>query len=319
MEDSRPSQLPGVSIVVPVFQSTTSLPVLLRGVRQALADRPLEFILVDDGSGAATRATLRELAGQEGVTVLRLGRNSGQHAALLAGIRSAEHPLTVTIDDDLQHPPDMIPRLLQTLEREGTDVVYGWSPFPAQKWWRRVGSATIRRILSTALDVPSAANMSAFRAFRTRLRDGFAEPLGPGVSIDALLGWSTSNFSFVEVDHQPRAEGTTGYNLRRLFRFAIDTLTGYSVLPLRLVSFIGIASSLLGFALLAYVLIGFMFRGSPVAGFPFLASVIAIFSGLQMLALGIIGEYLGRMHLRIQRRPTYVIAERLPDHCDERA
>lgn len=312
MEDLQRSQLGGVSVVVPVYHSTTTLPELLSRVRAVLVDRPYEVIFVDDGSGPATRVTLADLAQEPGVVVLRLGRNFGQHAALLAGIRQASHPLTVTIDDDLQHPPEMMTRLLDALQNEAADVVYGWSPAAVRSWWRRAGSATVRRIVATALDVPSAEKMGAFRAFRTQLRDGFDGPLGPAVSIDALLGWSTTNFSFVEVEHHERLEGTSGYTFRKLFRFAIDTFTGYSVLPLRMVSYLGLAASLLGFGLLLYVLIGFLLRGSPVAGFPFLASMIAIFSGLQMLSLGIIGEYLGRMHLRIQRRPTYVIAQRWP-------
>ena len=312
MEGRQPAQVSGVSVVVPVYHSTTTLPELLDRVRTVLAARPHEVIFVDDGSGPATRATLTDLSGHDGVTVLRLGRNFGQHAALLAGIRQASQAITVTIDDDLQHPPEMICRLLETLESEDADVVYGWSPTTARAWWRRVGSATVRRIVATALDVPSADKMGAFRAFRTQLRDGFEGPLGPAVSIDALLGWSTTNFSFVEVEHHERAEGNSGYTYRKLLRFAIDTFTGYSVLPLRLVSYLGLTASVLGFALLTYVLIGFLVRGSAVAGFPFLASMVAIFSGLQMLSLGIIGEYLGRMHLRIQRRPTYVIAQRWP-------
>lgn len=312
MDHPQRAQPAGVSVVVPVYHSTTTLPELLDRVHVVLVDRPHEVIFVDDGSGPATRTTLADLARQHGVVVLRLGRNFGQHAALLAGIRQAAQPFTVTLDDDLQHPPEMIPRLLNTLEAECADVVYGWSPAAAQVWWRRAASATVRRIVATALDVPSAEKMGAFRAFRTQLREGFEGPLGPAVSIDALLGWSTTNHSFVEIEHHERAEGTSGYTFGKLFRFAIDTFTGYSVLPLRLVSYLGLAASLLGFALLIYVLIGFLIRGSPVAGFPFLASMIAIFSGLQMLSLGIIGEYLGRMHLRIQRRPTYVIAQSWP-------
>ena len=318
MDEPHEVQPAGVSVVVPVYHSTATLPELLERVDAVLGDRPHEVVFVDDGSGPATRTILAELARQSGVVVLRLGRNVGQHAALLAGIRQASQPVTVTLDDDLQHPPEMIPRLLDTLEAEGADVVYGWSATVKRAWWRRAGSATVRRIVATALDVPSAEKMGAFRAFRTQLRDGFDGPLGPAVSIDALLGWSTTNFAFVEVDHHERAEGTSGYTFRKLFRFAIDTFTGYSVLPLRLVSYLGLAASLLGLALLAYVLVGFLVRGSAVAGFPFLASMIAIFSGLQMLSLGIIGEYLGRMHLRIQRRPTYVIAERWPQDASPR-
>jgi glycosyltransferase involved in cell wall biosynthesis len=298
-----------VSVVVPVYRSTGSLQPLLERVRAALGDRANEVVFVDDGSPPATWEVLRELARRPEVTAVRLGRNAGQHAALLAGVRRARYATVVTLDDDLQNPPEMIPRLLDALETQGVDVVYGWSPDTEHAWWRRAGSATIRRTISTALGMPEAARMGAFRAFRTSLRDGFASDLGPGVSLDALLTWSTSRFGFVEVEHHARAEGRSGYKLRHLLRFAVDMLTGYSTLPLRAVTMLGLVSSFFGLGVLAYVLVRYAVEGTSVAGFPFLASLVAIFSGAQMLSLGIIGEYLGRMHLRLQRRPTYAVAE----------
>jgi glycosyltransferase involved in cell wall biosynthesis len=301
----------GVSVVVPVYRSTGTLQPLLERIRAALGDRCSEVIFVDDGSPPATWEVLRELARTPEVTAIRLGRNAGQHAALLAGVRRARYGTVVTLDDDLQNPPEMIPRLLEALETQDVDVVYGWSPDTEHAWWRRAGSAVIRRTISAALRMPEAARLGAFRAFRTSLRDGFAGELGPGVSLDALLGWSTSRFGSVEVDHHARAEGRSGYKLRHLLRFALDMLTGYSTLPLRLVTLLGLLSSAFGFAVLTYVLVRYAIEGTSVAGFPFLASIVAIFSGVQMLSLGIIGEYLGRMHLRLQKRPTYVVAEAL--------
>jgi glycosyltransferase involved in cell wall biosynthesis len=300
---------PGVSVVVPVFRSTATLQPLLERVQSAVGDRPYELVFVDDGSPPATWEVLRELARRPGVTAVRLGRNAGQHAALLAGVRRARYATVVTLDDDLQNPPEMIPRLLDALETQGADVIYGWSPDTGHAWWRRAGSATIRRTISTALRTPEAARMGAFRAFRTSLRDGFASELGPGVSLDALLSWSTDRFGVVEVEHHQRAEGRSGYQLGRLLRFAVDMLTGYSTLPLRAVTLLGLLTSTFGLGVLAYVLVRYAIAGTSVAGFPFLASLIAIFSGAQMLSLGIIGEYLGRMHLRLQRRPTYAVAE----------
>jgi glycosyltransferase involved in cell wall biosynthesis len=299
----------GVSIIVPVFRSTGTLQPLLERVQAALGDRPNELVFVDDGSPPATWEVLRDLARRPDVTAVRLGRNAGQHAALLAGVRRAQYATVVTLDDDLQNPPEMIPRLLHALETQGVDVIYGWSPDTEHAWWRRAGSATIRRTISAALGMSEAARMGAFRAFRTSLRDGFAGDLGPGVSLDALLSWSTSRFGFVEVEHHPRAEGRSGYKLRHLLRFAVDMLTGYSTLPLRAVTLLGLVSSFFGLAVLAFVLVRYAIEGTSVAGFPFLASLVAIFSGAQMLSLGIIGEYLGRMHLRLQRRPTYAVAE----------
>lgn len=300
----------GVSVVVPVFRSTDSLVELRRRVGEALADIPHELILVDDGSPVDTWRVLVGLAEDPAVVAIRLGRNAGQHAALLAGVRAARRRVVVTVDDDLQNPPEEIPRLLAEL-RDGVDVVYGWTPETAHAWWRRAGSGAVRAVVATALESPSARHMGAFRAFRTDLRDGFAGDLGPSISLDALLSWSTDRFGLVEVAHHARREGRSGYSFRRLARFAIDTVTGYSIRPLRWVTTLGLASAVFGVGVLAYVIGRFLLQGSQVAGFPFLASVIAIFAGAQMISLGVIGEYLGRTHVRVQRRPTYVIAERI--------
>lgn len=300
----------GVSVVVPVFRSTGTLVELHRRVDSALSRVPHELILVDDGSPSATWETLRALAEHPGVVALRLGRNFGQHAALLAGVRAASHEVVVTMDDDLQNAPEDIPALLAALTPD-VDVVYGWSDSIAQAWWRRAGSRSVRRITSGMLGAPSSRRMGAFRALRTGLREGFALELGPAVSLDAVLTWTTQRFAEVQVTHHPRREGRSNYSFARLARFALDTVTGYSIRPLRLVTSVGIGASLVGLVVLIYAVALAVSGRSSVAGFPFLASMIAVFAGAQMLSLGIIGEYLGRTHERTQRRPTYVVAERI--------
>ena len=155
----------------------------------------------------------------------------------------------------------------------------------------------------------SARNVSAFRAFRTQLRDSFVEYKNPFVSIDVLLTWGTTSFTAIRVRHEARVQGMSNYTIGKLIRHALNMITGYSVLPLQLASLVGFAMTLFGFAVLLYVLARYFAVGSAVAGFPFLASVIAIFSGAQMFALGIIGEYLARMHLRSMGRPASVVRE----------
>lgn len=300
----------GVSVCVPVFGSTRSLYELCDRVVSALSDRDVEIVLVDDGSTRQTWGAIEELAERSEIVGIRLGRNAGQHAALLAGIRAAKFDTIVTMDDDLQNPPEEIPSLLAILEqRSDIDVVYGYAARQAQRGWRRAGSQILRRILSRLLRIDGAAHLSPFRAFRTRLRDGFREEVGPGVSIDALLAWSTDAFASVEVEHTERHEGRSGYTFSSLRRFAVDVITGYSTAPLRFVTLLGLLSSVFGLVVLFFVLGRYLTSGVTVAGFPFLASLIALFSGAQMLSLGIIGEYLGRTHVRVMGRPTYVIAE----------
>ena len=306
----QPDLPAGVSVVVPCYRSVETLPVLAERVHAALAGVDHEVVMVDDGSPSETWAALSALAASDGrVVALRLGRNSGQHNALLAGVRAARFATVVTIDDDLQNPPEEIPLLLGALV-QGVDVVYGTPQQVAQRAWRRLSSLGTRTLLAAALGAENATRISSFRAFRTSLRDGFDADLGPSVSLDALLTWSTSKFSSVTVAHHDRAGGRSNYTLRKLVRFALDVATGYSAVPLQIALSLGLLTALFGVVVLVWVLVRLAITGDSVPGFPFLASIIAIFSGVQLVTLGIIGEYLARMHFRVMRKPTYVVAER---------
>jgi glycosyltransferase involved in cell wall biosynthesis len=299
----------GVSVVVPVFQSSRTLLPLCERVADSLRDRDHEIILVDDGSEPPTWRAVAKLAARPNVIGVRLSRNSGQHAALLAGVRQARFDVIVTLDDDLQNPPEEIPRLLDALDAEGVDLVYGWSSLSAHRWWRRAGSSLLRKVVLRLLGAGDTERIGPFRAFRTRLRDGFSDGLGPGVSLDALLSWTTTRSQWVEVAHVERQDGRSGYTVRMLSKFAFDVVTGFSTAPLKLVSRLGFAAAAFGFIVLVYVVGGYFIRGTSVAGFAFMASLIALFSGAQMLSIGILGEYLGRTHVRVMGQPTYVVAE----------
>lgn len=312
----------GVSLVVPVYGGGSAVEALVGRSAATLASFGVDYeiLLVDDASAAPTQDIARRLAETvQGVTLLRFARNAGQHAALLAGVRAAVHPVVVTLDDDLQNPPEEIPLLLDRLAVGDVDAVYGYTPQTSHSWLRRIGSAGIRRAVARAIRSDSILYVGPFRAFRTDLRDGFAGAVGPGVSLDVLLGWSTQRFGHVEVRHDARADGASGYTLRKLVRFAFDTLTGYSTSLLNVVTALGFAAVALGLGILGWVLGRYFLFGASVAGFPFLASSIALFSGAQMLSLGIIGQYLGRIHLRVQGRPSYHIAERVSSGIEHHA
>jgi glycosyltransferase involved in cell wall biosynthesis len=297
--------------VVPVYRSTDSLIALVDRLDEAFAHLgDYEVILVDDGSPAETWAVITELAARSNrVRGFRLGRNFGQHSALVAGVRQARFPIVVTLDDDLQNPPEEIPRLIAALEERDLDVVYGVPERMEQSLPRRLAGRITRKSLGSGLGQESALEFSSFRAFRTRIREAFASDVGTNVSLDALLTWGASRFGSVAVRHDPRAMGTSNYTYRRLLRFAVDTTTGYSTAPLQFASILGLATAFLGFLSLLWVVIYPLVVGRTVQGFPFLASTIAIFSGVQLLTLGIIGEYLSRMHFRVMRKPTYVISQ----------
>jgi len=299
-----------VSVVVPVYKSPGTLDELVNRIHQSLHETDHEILLVDDGSGDSTWSHIRHIASSDrSVKGLRLGRNSGQHSALIAGIRRASFPVTVTLDDDLQNPPEEIPRLLQQLKETSAEVVYGIPKQVAQDRWRRFSGWSIRRVMQSVLGADEAINMSSFRAFRTQLRDAFAANLGPGVSLDALLAWGTDQFTAVQVDHVERASGRSNYSFRKLLAFAIDSVTGYSTVPLRAVSSLGFATAFIGLILMLVFVLAPFLRGVSVQGFPFLASTIIMFAGIQLVTLGIMGEYLARMHFRIMNKPEYLVVE----------
>jgi glycosyltransferase involved in cell wall biosynthesis len=311
----------GLSVVVPVYNSAPCLPGLAEALVPVLAAHATQYevILVNDGSRDESWEVIEELAARQPcVRGVNLLRNYGQHNALLCGIRLANHDLIVTMDDDLQHPPEEIPKLLDTLA-EGFDVVYGTPQKEQHGLLRDLASQVTKLALQSAMGAETARKASAFRVFRTHLRDGFAGYHGPFVSIDVLLTWSTTRFAAVAVRHDPRRAGVSNYTVGKLLAHALNMMTGFSTLPLQLASVIGFVFTVFGIAVLLWAVGRYIVLGGSVPGFPFLASVIAIFSGAQLFSLGIIGEYLARMHFRIMDRPTYVIKTQLTPAAPEAA
>jgi undecaprenyl-phosphate 4-deoxy-4-formamido-L-arabinose transferase len=309
---------PRLSIVVPVYNSEGTLVDLVHRLHVVLPSvtGAFEIILVNDGSSDRSWQVISDLVSKfPSVRGLNLMRNYGQHNALLAGIRVAHHELVVTLDDDLQNPPEEIPKLVQKLT-EGYDVVYGASDREQHGVWRGLASRITKLALQTTMGVETARKVNAFRVFRAQLRDAFGDYRSPLLSIDVLLTWGTSRFAFVTVRHVPRTVGVSSYTFKKLVTHALNMVTGFSTLPLRIASVIGFGFTLFGLGVLTYVLVRFLLQGSSVPGFPFLASVIAIFSGAQLFALGIIGEYLARIHFRMMERPTYTVREYL-EHQEE--
>jgi undecaprenyl-phosphate 4-deoxy-4-formamido-L-arabinose transferase len=194
---------------------------------------------------------------------------------------------------------------------KGYDVVYGTPAQERHGLWRDLASQVTKIALQSAMGAETARKVSAFRVFRTHLRDAFANYRGPFVSIDVLLTWGSTRFSSVTVQHDPRRVGVSNYTFRKLLTHALNMMTGFSTVPLQLASLIGFLFTLFGIAVLIYVLGRYIIQGGSVPGFPFLASVIAIFSGAQLFALGIIGEYLARMHFRMMDRPAYVVRDQV--------
>lgn len=303
-----------VSVVVPCFRSAATLPPLVARLAAALDGHTAghEVILVVDDGAEDTWSTARGLADRHpNVQAIRLARNYGQHNALVAGARAARYEVLVTMDDDLQHPPEEVPVLLAALAPD-VDLVYGVPVAEEHGACRSLASRLVKAGLTGVFGVRDARKISAFRAFRSFLVNGLENVSGPSVSVDVALAWASSRVATASVQMRERASGRSGYTLRTLLRHTTNMVLGYSTTPLRLVTVVGFATGALGVALLTQVVYQYLTGATTVAGYTTLASMVALFSAAQLVALGILGEYVGRIHANGMGRPTYVVRERVP-------
>jgi glycosyltransferase involved in cell wall biosynthesis len=297
------------SVIIPVYNSAESLPVLIERLHLVLADLAgkYEVILVNDGSRDQSWDRIIELSNKyPWIIGLNLARNFGQHNALLCGIRQANFDIILTMDDDLQHPPEEIHKLLKKLD-EGFDVAYGIPETMPHDHWRNITSKVTKQVLAHIMGINRIRNINAFRAFRTQIRQAFDFYQNDSVILDVLLSWGTSRFTTVVVQHETRKFGKSNYTFWTLVKQTILLLTSFSTAPLRIASWLGFFFTLFGIGIFIYVIGRYIFLGYSVPGFPFLASTIAIFSGVQLFSLGIIGEYLARMFTQSMGRPPYLI------------
>jgi undecaprenyl-phosphate 4-deoxy-4-formamido-L-arabinose transferase len=298
-------------VVVPVYNSERTLDELVTRLK-ASAPGPLEILLVNDGSTDRSWEEVERLAGAHPeVRGLSLARNHGQHNALLCGIREARGAVIVTMDDDLQNRPEDVPALVARVH-EGCDVVYGVPRQPRWGLMRNLASRVTKLVLRTAMGARTASSVSGFRAMRADVRVAFAGYSAMLVNLDVLLTWGASRFDTVAVEHEPRRVGRSNYTFRRLVQHTFNMMTGFSTLPLQLATTVGFLFTLFGIGVLVFVLGRYVLQGVAVQGFTFLASIIAIFSGAQLFALGIFGEYLARVFHRSTGQPSYTIRERTP-------
>lgn len=310
MDPIAPATL-DVSVVVPVYGGQKTIGALATGVREALDAAGLrwELILVCDRPRDSSWAVARQLADEiPQVTAVRLMRNFGQHPATLAGLRMAQGRVLVTMDEDLQHDPRDIPALIAAAHDVG-GIAYGTFPEPQHSFFRNLTSRLTKVILRRYVGSEIGSRATAFRAFGRELRMAFDHYAGERVAIDVLLSWSGASFVCVPCAHAPRADGRSGYTLRKLVAYLGDLLVGYSVAPLRLASTMGLLSFVLAACIVFYVLAVRFIYGAVVPGFAFVALSTALFGGTQLLALGIIGEYLGRLYFASLGKPQYLVAE----------
>ncbi len=300
------------SVVVPVYKGAATLEPLVQRLEQVLPKVATEYevIFVNDGSPDNSWNVIDRLAGEhDWVRGIALMRNYGQENATLCGILDARYEVIVTMDDDLQHCPEELPTLVAKLN-EGYDVVYAVPRQRHQSWWRTLFSGMVKWAISSVMRLRTVRDISSYKVFRSSLRQAFMASNSPDVQIDVLLSWVTTRFVSVEVDDAPRTAGTSNYGFGKLIKVSLLILTNYTTIPLRLASIVGFAFTILGILVLAYVL-GVYFTEGSIPGFSFLASTVTIFSGVQLFALGIIGEYLARVFERSSGRPPYAIQRRV--------
>lgn len=309
-EEVGPVPLRGCSIVVPVYRGEPTLAMLAERLDQVLSARqePFEILLVNDGSPDDSWRIICELAQRyPAIRGVNLMRNYGQHNATLCGLRLARYDVTVTMDDDLQHDPEHIDKLVSKLS-EGNDVVYGVFSERKQGVVRATFAALTKRAVAWVMGAGSVRDIGAFRAIRTNVRRAFAGFDGDEVLLDVLLSWGTSRFASVRVAESERAAGSSNYTLWKLVRVSLLVLTSYTTAPLRLANIVGLGFISFGVAAFIHVLYNYFVLGS-IPGFSFLAAIILLFGGAQLFALGIIGEYLARIFNRTTGRPPYTVGQ----------
>ena len=300
---------PSVSFVVPLFNTGEGLPRLLAAFETLDLDESWELILVDDGStdGSAQKAAQMIRHIKRPITLVELARNFGEHAAVLQGYRHARGEYVINLDDDLQNPVTEAVKLLRHLQQSGAEVVYSYYETKKHHWFRNIGSRLINRLATWLLGKPQDLYLSSFRALRRCLVDRVVTYHGPYPYIDGLILGATNRIERLQVMHSSRVSGQSGYTLRKIIRLAMSVLFDFSVMPLRIASVLGVTLCFIGIVVLGSVLTEILIFGQRQVGWGSLMGALAVFSGAQLLMLGIIGEYLGRAFLTVSGKPQTLV------------
>ena len=302
---------PALSFVIPLYNSAATIASLVHDIETLQVEGGHEVILVNDGSADATTAVCRDLVrtARVPITLVEHARNFGEHNAVLTGWRHAQGSYIVNLDDDGQNPPGEAVRLWQHASREGLDVVFGHYEVKQHSPWRNAGSWFTNRMTDWALDKPPGFYLSSFRcvsAFVTRQVVSYA---GPYPYIDGLLLQVTQRIGSITVRHDVRRAGESGYTLRRLIRLWLSAWLNFSLLPLRAATAVGVVTAIAGLIAFVFVVWLWLIDRGPAYGWGWVMATVLVFSGTQLVMLGLIGEYLGRMFLAVNQRPQSVVRE----------
>jgi undecaprenyl-phosphate 4-deoxy-4-formamido-L-arabinose transferase len=296
-----------LSIVIPIYNEEASI-AALHGRLAAVLDelgRTVEVWYVDDGSTDRSLALLRDIAAADArVGVIELSCNVGQHAAVLAGFAASRGATVVTLDGDLQNPPEEIPRLLEQIDA-GNEVVGTWRENRDDPFLRRLASNLVNRATSATVGVRMRDYGCMLRAYRRDIVEQIVECDERSLFIPALANTLARKTAEIEVAHAARSAGRSKYKLGKLMRLGFDLMTGFSLLPIQLVSLVGIVVALAGIAFGAFLFVRRLFVGPEVEGVFTLFAILFVFLGILILAVGLVGEYIGRIYLEVRHRPAY--------------
>lgn len=300
-----------MSVVIPCYYSEATIAKVVRLTSEeiARAGYPFEFILVNDGSTDGTFDEIRRLAYEDPRVIgVNCAKNLGQHSAIMAGLRQAQGDYIMVMDDDMQTHPSQCRKLLETMESTDCDVVFASWKSHKEALWRRLGSKFTDWTMRVMTKRPKDVYSSNFMLFKRVVCDEVVRYDGPYIYIQGLLFRATSNMANVEVEHFEREQGQSGYTMKSLIRLW-STVLNFSMLPLRLVSFVGSILGLVGLIAGIVVVVSKALDPTMTAGWPSLMAAMLFCSGVVLISLGLIGEYLGRVFMTINRAPQYVIRE----------
>jgi polyisoprenyl-phosphate glycosyltransferase len=299
-----------ISVVIPVYNSAQTLRELRERLEKVLRDlvgESYEIVFVNDGSTDSSWDLLNEMAStSDKIVGVNLTRNFGQHNALMCGFSQAQGMYIITLDDDLQNPPEEIPKLFNEIQT-GHDVVYGIFDIKQHSKFRNLGSEFVQFVYRKTFNMN--IRISSFRIIRREIIQRIMSYEKSFTYIDGLISWFTNNIGSVLVEHHQRQEGKSGYSLKKLMVLALNMVTNFSIVPLQIASLTGLVFALVGFGFGIYFLLKKALLGMSISGFASTIVSITIFSGVQLVTAGILGEYIGRIHINVNKRPQYAIRD----------
>jgi len=300
-----------LTFVVPLYKSAETIAAVVHDIESLDIEGGHEIVLVNDGSADRTSDVVRELmrTARVPITLVEHARNFGEHNAVLTGWRHARGAHVVNLDDDGQNPPAEAKRLWEEARATGLDVIFGHYVMKQHSVWRNVGSWFTNRMTDWALDKPPGFYLSSFRCVTAFVAQQVVAYGGPYPYIDGLILQVTQRIGSIEVSHEPRRAGQSTYTMRRLIRLWMAAWVNFSVLPLRVATVLGLTMAAAGMIALVFVAALWLRNVGPSYGFGWLMAALLVFSGTQLVLLGLIGEYIGRTFLTVNQRPQSVVRD----------